>query len=130
MIIAIDFDNTICTDVGFPEIGPPVPLAIDYLKALQGPAKLLLWTLRTGPALKAATDYLLEQGITFWGYNQNPEQAEWNQSPKIYAHLYIDDKNLGIPLINFEGEKVVDWQRVGPLAMKQAHIYNMVNDDE
>jgi hypothetical protein len=126
MIIALDFDNTICVDVGFPTLGPPVPLALEYMKELErGGARLILWTLRSGLALKAAADYLHEQGITCWGYNVNPEQHEWNQSPKAYAHLYIDDKSLGIPLTFYEGEQVVDWSKAGPLALKKLRMHHL-----
>jgi len=41
---------------------------------------------------------MLQQGISFHRVNDNhPEQTELynNNSRKIYAHLYIDDKNLG-----------------------------------
>ena len=53
MIIAIDFDGTIVKSM-FPDIGDPVPQAIDVIKYLQGRGdKLILWTIRTGVYLKA-----------------------------------------------------------------------------
>lgn len=128
MIIAVDCDNTIFVDVGHPTIGPPVPFAIEYLQELRKEgAKLILWTLRSGAALLSAVDSLQEFGVEFWDYNENPEQRGWNQSKKVYAHLYIDDKGLGIPLMPFNGEQVVDWSKAGPMAMKKLRIYNMVH---
>lgn len=56
-------------------------------------------------------------GIEVWSYNLNPEQSSWSESPKCYAHLYIDDAALGCPLIYPEsGDRpYVDWQQVEKL---------------
>lgn len=115
MIIAVDFDDTICADVGFPTVGPPVPYALEYLRKVQEEeAKLILWTLRTGKALIAAVEFLTDKGIVLWDFNKNPDQKYWNQSPKVHADLYIDDKALGAPLTVFNHRLVMNWQSIGP----------------
>jgi len=125
MIIAVDFDDTICANTEFPNIGPPVPLAIDFmLKLDEAGAKLILWTMRSGEALDTALDYLSKQQVPLWAANENPEQDSWTNSPKVYAHKYIDDAAVGVPLIEFEGQKVVDWSQVGPVILAEAHNYN------
>ena len=122
LIIGIDFDGTL-VDHQFPKIGVPVPNAFDWLKKLQeAGARLVLWTMRSdgqrsGNVLTEAIDFCLEQGITFWGVNQNPEQ-DWSTSPKAYCHIYVDDAALGCPLKqNPDGRPYVDWDTVGPILL-------------
>ena len=96
-IIGIDFDGTI-VEHKYPEIGNPVPGALETMKDLiQQGHKIILWTMRSGKELDEAVAYLQENGITPWGVNQNPEQ-DWSTSPKAYAQIYIDDAALGCPL--------------------------------
>lgn len=141
MIIAIDFDGTLC-DHRFPDIGEEVPGAFLWLRTLQEHgAKLILWTMRsdltnpaddgTGPTPEAKADepYLAEavewckaRGVEFWGVNRNPQQDSWTNSPKQYAHLYIDDAAFGCPLREnprVGGKPFVDWEQVGPAVMEE-----------
>lgn len=125
MIIAVDFDGTI-VDHRFPDIGQESPGAIKWLKAFQDAgAKLILWTMRSDGSvdetpLADAVAFCRERGLEFWGVNANPEQASWTQSPKVYAHVYIDDAALGCPLRENPragGRPFVEWDIVGPLVM-------------
>lgn len=115
MIIAIDFDGTIVERM-FPEIGAEVPRAFDYLQEFQKRgARLILHTIRSdafptigaSPSpeilvhdgrmyLSEAVEFCRVRGVEFWGINNNPEQHTWSQSPKSYAHLYIDDAAFGV----------------------------------
>jgi hypothetical protein len=121
MYICVDFDGTI-VDHRFPEIGPPVPGALEWLKKFQNEgAKLILFTMRSdggrsGDSLTRAVNYLKENGISLYGVNKNPTQVHWTNSPKAYGQLYIDDAAFGCPLIHPEGfqRKCVDWEIVGP----------------
>lgn len=121
MYICIDFDGTI-VDHRFPEIGPPVPGAVDWmLKWQQAGARLILFTMRSdggkmGDALSRAVVYLKQNGIEFYGVNKNPTQVHWTSSPKAYGQLYIDDAAFGCPLIQPEGfqRPCVNWEIVGP----------------
>ena len=136
LIVAIDFDGTIA-EHRFPEIGKEVPLAFRYMKEFQeAGARLILFTMRSdrnAPSQKSceghAADraYLWEavvfcraRGVEFWGLNRNPEQDAWTDSPKPYAHIYIDDAAFGCPLRDsFQTErKMVDWAVVGPAVMQ------------
>ncbi len=119
-VIAIDFDGTIVEHM-YPEIGPDVPQAFDWMKDLQaGGARLILWTMRDGEKLEEAVQHCRERGIEFWGINENPDQAEtkWSGSPKAFAHMYIDDLAAGCPRISGSVSKyeMVDWSIAGPLA--------------
>lgn len=98
MIIAIDFDGTI-VEHAYPEIGKPIPFAIDTLLQMQKDGyKLILWTVRRGQLLQDAVDYCAERGLYFFAENENyrGETIEREEfSRKLKADLFIDDRNLG-----------------------------------
>jgi hypothetical protein len=114
MIIAVDFDGT-CVTHDFPRIGKDIG-AIPILKRLvKRGHKLILFTMRSdienptsddynilpqgGTYLTDAVNWFKENGIELFGINENPDQKSWTNSPKPYAHLYIDDAAFGCPLI-------------------------------
>ena len=120
LTIAVDFDGTI-VEHKFPDIGRPVPEAIEWMKRFQElGAKLILWTMRSdgqesGEVLTAAVNYCRENGIEFYGVNHNPDQDQWTSSPKAYAQVYIDDAAFGCPLNpGVGGRPYVDWEKVVP----------------
>ena len=98
MIIAIDFDGTICRGK-YPSIAGIQPYAKETINKLFASGHyLIINTCRSGESLLEAINWMLTQGITFSRVNDNhPEESARynNNSRKIYAHLYIDDKNLG-----------------------------------
>jgi uncharacterized HAD superfamily protein len=96
MIVAVDFDGTLCEDK-FPEIGVPYHSIIDaLLRAQERGAKLILWTCRKGEFLNAAVDWCGARGLHFDAINANlPESIEryGGDTRKVCADFYIDDKN-------------------------------------
>jgi hypothetical protein len=134
---AIDFDGTL-VEHEFPDIGRPAEGAFDWLRRFAAAgASLILWTMRSdgrtgagrenGPVLTEAVEFCRKHGVEFYGVNENPSQACWTNSPKVYAMRYIDDAAVGCPLR--EATKpgvrpVVDWSVVGPrvLAEIEAHF--------
>lgn len=118
--ICVDFDGTL-VDHRYPEIGPPVPRAFDYLKEFQkNGAKIILFTMRSGDTLDEAVNFIKKKGVKLYGVNHNPDQASWTDSPKAYGHVYIDDAAFGCPLklwVDFY-HKCVDWDIVGPQILK------------
>lgn len=98
MIIAVDFDGTIVTHA-YPEIGKPIPFAIDTLKKLQteGQHQLILWSCREGKLLQDALDYCQARGLEFYAANTNypEEEQDGLGARKLTADLFIDDRNLG-----------------------------------
>ncbi|PDP77816.1 hypothetical protein [Porphyromonas gingivalis] len=99
MIIAIDFDGTLFQDT-YPPVGEVMPGAVSAMQTLrQRGHYLIIWTCRYGEYLTDAVNALLEHGIPFDRINDhNPEnirQYGGEAGKKVYAHLYIDDKNLG-----------------------------------
>ncbi|MCX6238693.1 MAG: hydrolase [Bacteroidia bacterium] len=97
MIIAVDFDGTI-VEHKFPAIGRIRIFAFEMLKALQAKNhQLILWSHRTGNELEEAVEFCRSNGIEFYAVNKNYPEEEWNEndSRKIFADIYIDDRNLG-----------------------------------
>ncbi len=105
MVIAVDFDGTIVKHE-FPAIGKEIPFAIKTLKLIQKKGhKLILWTYRSGKELEEAVKFCEDRGLYFHAVNNNFEGEEFDNtySRKIYADMYIDDRNiLGIP----------DWEKI------------------
>lgn len=99
MIIAIDFDGTICQNK-YPEIGDPMPLAIESIKELKERGHyLILWTCRQGEQLYNAVKWCKEHGIPFDLVNEhepnNLRAFGGVAGNKVFANIYIDDRNLG-----------------------------------
>jgi hydroxymethylpyrimidine pyrophosphatase-like HAD family hydrolase len=97
MIIAIDFDGTIVEHM-YPAIGRIRPFAFETLKALQSKKhQLILWSHRSAGELDAAVTFCREHGLEFYAVNKNCPEEEWseNDSRKILADIYIDDRSLG-----------------------------------
>ncbi|WP_372754707.1 BT0820 family HAD-type phosphatase [Labilibaculum sp.] len=97
MIIAVDFDGTIVQHK-YPEIGSEIPFAIASLIALQKEGhQLILWTYRIEDMLYEAVDFCKQRGLVFYAVNSNYPEEEFDDSVsrKIYADLYIDDRNFG-----------------------------------
>ena len=107
MIIAVDFDGTICEN-RWPNIGTPNKKLIKRLIDLRSQGhKLILWTMRTDKPMEIngetrkllleAVDFCGQQGLIFDSINEpDPENAKTfgNDSRKIYADIYIDDHNV------------------------------------
>lgn len=98
MIIAIDFDGTIVQD-SYPSIGMVNPSAKRVINRLFSEGHyIIIWTCRTGDHLTQAVNFLLSEGIRFSRINENePVNLKLYKEPsrKVYADVYIDDKNLG-----------------------------------
>ena len=100
MVIAVDFDGTIVKHK-YPAIGKEIPFAIECLRLLQQKGhKIILWTYRAGTELDKAIKFCEKRGLYFNAVNNNYENEEFDNSysRKIYADIYIDDRNLmGLP---------------------------------
>lgn len=98
MIIAVDFDGTLHTGE-YPSIGSPAPYAAAYMQKLKEDGHyLIIWTCRYGERLTEAINWLLSYNIPFDRINdQEPQnKAKYgDDTRKVYAHLYVDDKQVG-----------------------------------
>lgn len=113
MIIAVDFDGT-CVTHEYPKIGQDLPWCVPALLALvKSGHRLILYTMRSGDELAQAVQWFADRKIPLWGVNENPDQHKWTSSPKVYAHMYIDDAALGCRLVKPENQRpYVDWNAV------------------
>ena len=97
MIIAVDFDGTLCNNA-WPFIGAPRTAVIAWIRARkQDGDKLILWTNRRSERLSEAVQWCADQGITFDAINDNlPEIVErfGRNSRKVFADVYLDDKAM------------------------------------
>lgn len=112
LIIAVDFDDTLVkAGEKYPEIGEPtylLPALIGWRKILKEHLQLILWTCRAGEALQMAIDYCKERGLEFDAINEDvPATLKWkSKTPKPFAHIYIDDRNLSFPDDGAEHEEI------------------------
>lgn len=102
MVIAVDFDGTICED-RFPKMGPPnIRLISSLIEAQKQGHRVILWTCRRGPALKEAVEYCEIWGLYLDGINDRPaDDPDIYAVPssnanyvKVFADIYIDDRAL------------------------------------
>jgi hypothetical protein len=120
MLIAIDFDGT-CVTNAFPKVGDDIG-AVPVLKRLVEAGHSLL--------LNTTRDKYngLDDAIKWFKDNDIPlcsavNQANWTQSTKLFANLYIDDAALGCPLIHKgKGRSYVNWSKVEKLLIKRGII--------
>lgn len=95
-IYAVDFDGTLAK-TKFPEIIAPIEEMFEVCQQIKENGDILiLWTCRCGKDLEDAVAFCKEHGLEFDYINENvPENIEkWgNDSRKIFAHEYIDDKS-------------------------------------
>ena len=130
-VIAIDFDGT-CVTHEFPNIGRSIGAEKVLKKLTDKGHNLVLFTMRCddskyGSVLTQAVNWFHENNIPLYGVQTNPTQKHWTSSPKVYAHLYIDDAALGCPLQQeLEGEVTdrpfVDWVAVEQMLTDMAFI--------
>jgi hydroxymethylpyrimidine pyrophosphatase-like HAD family hydrolase len=125
MIIAIDFDGTI-VEHKYPEIGKPILFAFETLKQLQKEGHtLILWTYRSGKELYEAIEFCKKNEVEFYAVNTNYPQEPFNEkklSRKIYADIYIDDRNIG----GFLGWSKI-WELIGNNSYKISELEKNIN---
>lgn len=111
--IAVDFDGTLVFGK-WPACEIPNMKLINFIKKYRDDYIWILWTNRDGEELKAAIRFLESLGVTFDYVNANSYQAKMyfgNDSWKIYANYYIDDRNctLGRLIRERVKERLFGW---------------------
>lgn len=129
LIIACDFDGTIC-DHQFPAIGPPMEGAFETLKRfIEKGDRLILWTCREGMFLKEAINFCKAHGVEFEEHNNNAKEHDYSKSRKIYASIYIDDRMIG----GFPGWDVIE-KHIDELREQLAYVISpapiIIDEDE
>lgn len=98
MIIAVDFDGTLCEDK-YPDIGPAKPRVIEWVKNQRKAGhKLILWTCREGEILFNAIKWCAQNGMEFDAINENIPETRFLYvgKAKVIADVYLDDKALKV----------------------------------
>ena len=112
MYIAVDFDGT-CVTHDYPKVGKDIGAAPVLYALYRNGHNIILNTMRDGKELEDAEFWFCENGINLFGSNHNPTQGRWTTSPKVYAHLYIDDAAMGCFLCynpEISDRPYVDWK--------------------
>ena len=114
LIIAIDFDGTIVTHE-YPRIGKLASYAKEVINKLVDKGhEVFLWTMRDDRGknmmLSEAMMFLEDEGINIHKFNRSP--AQFSTSPKQFAHIYIDDAMLGMPIIDTGEGRTVNWAAI------------------
>ncbi len=98
MIIAVDFDDTLVYS-DYPNVKGIKPDAAQILEKLIDEGNdIIIWTCRMDEPLEIAKQFLKEMEVKHHYINEHvPRLIEKykNDTRKIYADVYIDDKNLG-----------------------------------
>jgi hydroxymethylpyrimidine pyrophosphatase-like HAD family hydrolase len=98
MIIAVDFDGTL-HDAQYPAIGNPMPDAVEVMQKLHDAGcDIVIWTCRESKEQMDMFNWLIEKKIPFDRINDNSVEQMYfygNDSRKVFADVYIDDRNLG-----------------------------------
>ncbi len=105
-IFAIDFDGTI-TDGQFPQMGNIRPDAARVIQRLViAGHSVIIWTCRpiNEKGVMEMEKWLEEKGVPYHGINENAREIKFTTGQKIYADVYIDDRNIEFL------ENGVDWE--------------------
>lgn len=119
MIFAVDFDGTVVRD-DFPNIGKEAAYAKDVLRFLIDKGhQIVLYTMRgydtkfngiRKDTLTPAIKWFEDRDLELSAINENVKSDNSTTSSKIYADYYIDDRSLGIKVLEYsDGTKSVDW---------------------
>lgn len=100
MIVAVDFDGTLCRDK-FPEIGAPNYGVVSLVREIiDAGHEVVLWTCRADDRLVEAVRWCEDRGLHFCAVNDNApsnrakyESLYPNGTRKVYADVYMDDKD-------------------------------------
>lgn len=126
MIIAVDFDGTLCIE-NYPNIGEANTDLINALIARRRAGdKLILWTCREEMLLENAVAWCKQQGLEFDAVNDNLEEVKikyQHNSRKITADIYIDDKARGLSAKEMYKGNMERWTSM-PIVSKSSRSNN------
>ena len=109
MIIAVDFDGTLCEN-NYPGIGAPKLNVINTIKKMQAEGhEFILWTCRVDDLLNDALKFLEDYDLHFSKINQDSDLFldKYEGRPrKIGAHLQTIELSLQIALLNSQNQQI------------------------
>lgn len=112
-VICVDLDGTILEDGYYPEVGQPLPYAIESInKLIKEGYEVIIWTSRGFKEgnLGKALQLLQEKGLNH-NYKVNTHSnyclSRYKEdSPKVFGYVYLDDRSYNSP--NFKE----DWPKI------------------
>ena len=121
LILAVDFDGTI---VKTEEDYVPRELLLNAKEVINWAydkgCYIILWTCRSGDMLKQAEDFLKSNEVKYHVANKNIPTIDFETSNKIFADLYIDDRNISF---------TVNWMEIKGM-IKEALILRLADEIE
>ena len=118
-VIGLDIDSTVITHC-YPKMDGGDLGAIPWLLKAQErfpSVRYMICTMRSGTSLELAVTWLEARGVVVWAQNRNPHQ-DWTDSPKPHAHIYVEDRAVGVPLKGRD----IDWERYGPMFIRRVEM--------
>lgn len=106
--IVVDFDGTLAEDDKFPDLGKPMPGAIEAMKRLKAAGyAIVVFTCRMNRMHGDRAAEHQRKSIEEWlkRYDIPYDRIDDGRNGKPFAHWYIDNKNL-----EYKGGN--DWQRL------------------
>lgn len=145
MTIAVDFDGT-CVTHAYPDVGKNIGAEIVLKKLSDKGHKIILYTMRpsskeiivnaktskvskTHDYLQDAINWFEKYDIPLYGVNDNPSQHLWTNSNKVFAHMYIDDAAIGVPLKAVNQIELWEGSTIYPYAVDWIRISEMLCED-
>jgi hypothetical protein len=96
LFFAIDFDGTIVTNK-FPKIGEIKKDTISFMKKIHKAGHcIIIWTCRSGDLLEEMKEFLRKNKIPYDYINENPENSFGDDTRKLFANYYIDDRAVNV----------------------------------
>lgn len=95
MILAVDFDGTLCDG----NKNPNTALFAQLRQRQRAGDIVILWTCRSGKTLQEAVTFCMAHGLRPNYVNENAPQAIamfGGDTRKIFADIYIDDKAVRV----------------------------------
>jgi len=68
--------------------------------------------MRGGQQLQDAVQWCQDHGIPLYGIVHDPTQHQWTSASKANGIFSVDDRNLGVPKMEYQGRQVVDWETI------------------
>jgi len=123
LVLAVDFDGVIAQYdrwKGHNVMGPPIRGAIKYLKKLREEGWIVIvWTTR--PETVNLKFYLSQFGIEVDGINKDVKNWYDNLNHKIFAHVFLDDRD-----VKSLNKRWSWWKTYWRLRWKNRHLYERV----
>jgi hypothetical protein len=126
--VGLDFDGVVAKHAGpgkFPLVGEEIAGAVETVNRLADMGhKIHINTVRDKEAFENAKRWCIDKKLKIYSYQVNPAQKRFSNSPKMYAHIYIDDASLGAPVHvdPISDRYYYDWIRAEDMLIAEGYL--------